>query len=100
MLFFTNDGDLKSENSRSAAPFRPQRDLSVMVSRVDAPGQRSIEKNLTQCNFLGGNQSCQCLPSREKRERLELLSLTRARNILVAKTEFVTPKNYFFFSKD
>ena len=68
MLFFTNDCDLKRKNSRTAAPFGTQRDLSVMVSRLDAPGQRSIEKNLTQSNFSGGNHSCQWLPSRKKKE--------------------------------
>ena len=42
--FFTSDGDLKIKNSRTAAQFWPQRDLSVVGSRVDASGQRSIER--------------------------------------------------------
>ena len=39
----------------------------------------------------------QCLPSREKKREVRVLSLARTRNILVAKTEFITPKNYCFF---
>ena len=72
MLFFTSDGDLKRKNSRTAAPFWPQRDLSVVGSRVDASGQRSIERNLIPCSFCSGeNHSCQCPMSsfEEKRER-------------------------------
>ena len=67
MLFFTSDGELKRKNSRTAAPFWPQRDLSVVGSRVDASGQRSIEWNLTQCFFSGESHWRQCL--REKKER-------------------------------
>ena len=52
--------DLKKKNSRTAAPFWPQRDLIVVGSRVDASGQRSIERNLTPYFFSGENHSCQC----------------------------------------
>ena len=51
MLFFTSDGGLKRKNSRTAALFWPQRDLSVVGLRVDASGQRSIGRNLTQFFF-------------------------------------------------
>ena len=89
MLLFTNDCDLKRKNSRTAAPFGTQRDLSVMVSRLDAPGQRSIEKNLTQSNFSGGNRGAgiirvnDCLQGKKK----EIFDYCRSRES-------------FFFSKD
>ena len=74
MLFFSSDGDLKRKNSRTAAPFWPQRDLSVVGSRVDASGQRSIERYLARCFFFRAriiHVDVQCLPSREKREMFE-----------------------------
>ena len=46
-------GDLKRKNSQTAAPFWRQRDLIVVGSRVDASGQRSIERNLTPYFFFG-----------------------------------------------
>ena len=68
MLFFTNDCDLKRKHSRKAAPFGTQRDLSVMVSRLHAPGQRSIEKNLTKVIFRAGIIRVNvCLQGKKKR---------------------------------
>ena len=65
-------GDLKRKNSRTAAPFWPQRDPIVVGSRVDASGQRSIERNLTLCFLFRARNihvNVNCLPSSEKRER-------------------------------
>ena len=101
-------GDLKRKNSRTVAPFWPQRDLIVVGSRVDASGQRSIERNLTP-QFFFGRESFMSMSNvflQVKKERdIGVLLLPRTRNILVPKTEFITPKNYvffiiFFFSKD
>ena len=83
MLFFTSNGDLKRKNSGTAAPFWPQRDMRGVGSRVNASGQRSIERNLTQCFFFG----------RESFIVIGVLSLPRMRNILVTKIEFIMPKN-------
>ena len=65
-------GDLKRKNSRTAAPFWPQRDLIVVGSRVDASGQRSIERNLTPYFFFRAriiHVNVQCPPSSKERER-------------------------------
>ena len=62
----------KEKNSRTTAPFWPQRDLIIVGSRVDASGQRSIERNLTPCYFFRAriiHVNVQCLSSRKKRER-------------------------------
>ena len=100
-------GDLKRKNSRTAAPFWPQRDPIVVGSRVDASGQRSIERNLTLCFFFCGRESFMSMSNaflQVKKERdIGVLLLPKTRNILVPKTKFITPKNYvffFFFSKD
>ena len=98
------DGDLKRKNSRTAAPFWPQRDLIVVGSRVDASGQRSVERNLIPCFFFGRESFMSMfnvfLQGKKERD-IGVLLLPRTRNILVPKTEFITPKNYvFFFSKD
>ena len=94
-------GDLKRKNSRTAAPFWPQRDLIVVGSRVDASGQRSIERNLTPY-FFYGRESFMSMSNvflQGKKERdIGVLLLPRTRNILVPKTEFITPKNYVFFN--
>ena len=70
--FFPSDSDLKRKNSQTAAPFWPQRDLIIVGSRVDASGQRSIERNLTPCYFFRAriiHVNVQCLPSKKKTER-------------------------------
>ena len=76
--FFTSDDDLKIKNSRTAAQFWPQRDLSVVGSRVDASGQRSIERYLHDSMFFFCccwariiHVNVQCLPSRKKKEMLK-----------------------------
>ena len=103
MLFFHKRWWLKKKNSRTAAPFWPQRDLIVVGSRVDAPGQRSIERNLIPRFFFFRARiihvNVQCLPSGKKERYIGVLLLPRTRNILVPKTEFITPKNYGFFSQ-
>ena len=96
-------GDLKRKNSRTATPFWPQRDLIVVGSRVDASGQRSIERNLIPYFFFGRESfmSMSNVFLQVKKERdIGVLLLARTRNILVPKTELITPKNYGFFSKD
>ena len=105
VIFLTSDGDLKRKNFQTAAPFWPQRDLIVVESRVDASGQRSIERNLIPFFSFFGRESFMSISNvfrQGKRERaIGVLLLPRTRNILVPKTEFITPKNYgFFFSKD
>ena len=105
VIFLTSDGDLKRKNSQTAAPFWPQRDLIVVGSRVDASGQRCIERNLIPCFFFGResfmSMSNVFLQGKKEREERGVLLLPRTRNILVPKTEFITPKNYgFFLSKD
>ena len=72
--------------------FRGQKALSVnnVMSRVDASGQRSIERYLTRCFFFQAriiHIDVQCLPSREKKRDVRVLSLPRTRNILVAKKD-------------
>ena len=89
MLFFTSDGDLKRKNSRTAAPFWPQRDLSVVGSRVDASGQRPIGRNLTQCFFSGENHS---YILRYCRSRERGTSWSRKLNSLRPKIRFFPPK--------
>ena len=95
-------GDLKRKNSRTAAPFWPQRDLIVVGSRVDAFGQRSIERNLTPYFFFG-RESFMLMSNvflQVKKERdIGVLLLARTRNILVPKTEFITPKNFLFLKR-
>ena len=40
-----------------------------------------------------------CLQGKKKRDVVRVLSLPRTRKSFVAKTEFITPKNYVFLLK-
>ena len=71
-----------------------------MESRVDASGQWSIEKILPNVLFSGEIHSCHCLPSRKKKILEYCRRRRRGTLILVAKTAFVTLKNYVFSLKE
>ena len=104
VIFSAVPGDLKRKNSRTVAPFWPERDLIVVGSRVDASGQRSIERNLTPQFFCGResfmSMSNVFLQVKKKREILEYCCSRERGTSWSRKLSSLRPRITIFFFND